>query len=90
MQLQVIMSRLLDVGSAVATPVDSSSQHKLAKVQFPAESTSQLEVRWHPYGMAGDQKAAEQCGVVLFLLLVAAGCAFSTYSPPSRQAGTAV
>lgn len=39
------MSRLLDVGSAVATPVASSSEHKLAKVQFPQDSTAQLEVR---------------------------------------------
>jgi hypothetical protein len=42
--LQLIMSRLLDVGSAVATPTDSSSQHKLARVQFPKEATVQLEV----------------------------------------------
>jgi hypothetical protein len=39
------MSRLLDVGSAVATPTDSSSEHKLARVQFPKEATTQLEVR---------------------------------------------
>jgi hypothetical protein len=39
------MSRLLDVGSAVATPTDSSSEHKLARVQFPNEATTQLEVR---------------------------------------------
>lgn len=38
------MSRLLDVGSAVATPADSSSQQKLARVQFPKEATAQLEV----------------------------------------------
>jgi hypothetical protein len=44
LQLEVIMSRLLDVGSAVATPVASSSEHKLAKVQFPKDSTAQLEV----------------------------------------------
>lgn len=42
-QLEVIMSRLLDVGSAVATPADSSSQQKLSRVQFPKESTAQLE-----------------------------------------------
>lgn len=46
LQLEVIMSRLLDVGSAVATPADSSSQQKLSRVQFPKESTAQLEVRW--------------------------------------------
>jgi hypothetical protein len=44
MQLEVIMSRLLDVGSAVATPTDASSQTKLARVQFPKGTTAQLEV----------------------------------------------
>jgi hypothetical protein len=38
------MSRLLDVGSAVATPTDASSQTKLARVQFPQGCTAQLEV----------------------------------------------
>lgn len=42
-QLEVIMSRLLDVGSAVATPISSSPEHKLARVQFPTEATAQLE-----------------------------------------------
>lgn len=44
LQLQAIMSRLLDVGSAVATPVSSSPERKLARVQFPQEATAQLEV----------------------------------------------
>lgn len=45
LQLEQIQSRLLDVGSAVATPMDSSSESKLKRVQFDAASTSQLEVR---------------------------------------------
>jgi hypothetical protein len=45
LQLEEIQSRLLDVGSAVATPADSSSQAKLARVAFPSSATAQVEVR---------------------------------------------
>ncbi|GAX81471.1 hypothetical protein CEUSTIGMA_g8900.t1 [Chlamydomonas eustigma] len=41
-QLEVIQSRLLDVGSAVATP-NNSSQFKLNRTRFDASSTTQLE-----------------------------------------------
>ncbi|KAL4427432.1 hypothetical protein ABPG77_000721 [Micractinium sp. CCAP 211/92] len=44
-QLEAIQSRLLDVGSAVATPLHSSSEHKLQRVAFCASHTEQLE-RW--------------------------------------------
>jgi Cobalamin adenosyltransferase len=45
-QLEIIQSRLLDVGSAVATPVEASGPGTAAKqqrVQFDAEATSALE-----------------------------------------------
>ncbi|KAL4447398.1 hypothetical protein ABPG75_004617 [Micractinium tetrahymenae] len=42
-QLEGIQSRLLDVGSAVATPLPSSSEHKLQRVAFSAAHTQQLE-----------------------------------------------
>ncbi len=42
-QLQHTQSRLLDVGSAVATPVDTSSSIKIQRTAFPAAHTSQLE-----------------------------------------------
>lgn len=44
LQLEQIQSRLLDVGSAVATPIDSSSESKLKRVQFDSQATSHLEV----------------------------------------------
>jgi len=44
-QLETIQSRLLDVGSAVATPIPSSSDSKLKRVSFTASSTPQLE-KW--------------------------------------------
>jgi hypothetical protein len=44
-QLEVLQSRLLDAGSAIATPTDASSAAKLARVAFPSEATAQLEVR---------------------------------------------
>lgn len=44
-QLEVVQSRLLDVGSAVATPADKSSESKLQRVRFDASSTEQLE-KW--------------------------------------------
>lgn len=43
-QLQTIQSRLLDVGSAVATPLNSSSDAKIKRVAFPDGATTQLEV----------------------------------------------
>jgi cob(I)alamin adenosyltransferase len=42
-QLAHIQSRLLDVGSAVATPLDSSSSRKIAISQFGQEHATQLE-----------------------------------------------
>lgn len=44
MQLEVIQSRLLDVGSAIATPVDKSPEYKLQRVAFDVQATSKLEV----------------------------------------------
>ncbi len=44
LQLENIQSRLLDVGSAVATPVDRASDSKLKRVDFDETSTSALEV----------------------------------------------
>ncbi len=44
MQLELLQSRLLDVGSAVATPLDSSSQHKINRVTFASSNTETLEV----------------------------------------------
>lgn len=43
-QLEVVQSRLLDVGSAVATPVPSSSEKKLQRVAFDGAHAEQLEV----------------------------------------------
>lgn len=43
MQVAIIQSRLLDVGSAVATPTDKASVGKLALIAFPPEATAQLE-----------------------------------------------
>jgi hypothetical protein len=48
LQLAEIQSRLLDVGSAVATPADSSSQSKLARVAFPGSATAEVEVSKPP------------------------------------------
>lgn len=43
-QLETIQSRLIDVGSAVATPLPSSSEAKLQRTHFAgAEHTAQLE-----------------------------------------------
>lgn len=44
-QLGEIQSRLLDVGSAVATPLESSSDRKIAITQFSQEHSELLE-RW--------------------------------------------
>ncbi|EFN59559.1 hypothetical protein CHLNCDRAFT_49309 [Chlorella variabilis] len=44
-QLEVIQSRLFDVGSAVATPRPTSSDHKLQRVAFSEAHAAQLE-RW--------------------------------------------
>lgn len=44
-QLSEIQSRLLDVGSAVATPLESSSDRKIAITQFAQEHSDQLE-KW--------------------------------------------
>eukprot|EP00611_Tribonema_gayanum_P019140 TRINITY_DN3259_c0_g1_i4.p4 TRINITY_DN3259_c0_g1~~TRINITY_DN3259_c0_g1_i4.p4 ORF type:complete len:121 (-),score=21.73 TRINITY_DN3259_c0_g1_i4:863-1225(-) len=41
--LEDIQSRLLDVGAAIATPRDQSSDVKLAKTAFPAACTMELE-----------------------------------------------
>ncbi len=42
-QLEEIQSRLLDVGSAVATPAESSSQNRRERVTFDAGATARLE-----------------------------------------------
>lgn len=42
-ELQMIMSRLFDVGSSVATPIDSSSKSKLKRAAFNAELVKDLE-----------------------------------------------
>ena len=43
LQLQQIQSRLLDVGSVVATPLEKSTQRKLQRVLFDAAATPLLE-----------------------------------------------
>lgn len=43
LQLESIQSRLLDVGSAVATPLENSSDGKLKRTLFDASATSLLE-----------------------------------------------
>lgn len=42
-QLEAVQSRLLDVGSAVATPLSSSTVKKLQRVAFDPGATAQLE-----------------------------------------------
>ena len=42
-QLEEIQSRLLDVGSAVATPADGASQLRRERVTFDAGATAKLE-----------------------------------------------
>ena len=42
-QLVEIQSRLLDAGSAIATPQGSSSAEQLARAAFPPDSTPKLE-----------------------------------------------
>lgn len=44
-QLATLQSRLLDVGSAVATPLGGSNAVKVAQVVFDAAATERLEVR---------------------------------------------
>ena len=44
-QLETIQSRLLDIGSAVATPIPSSNEKKLQRVAFNASATDDLE-KW--------------------------------------------
>jgi cob(I)alamin adenosyltransferase len=43
--LSEIQSRLLDVGSAIATPKDTSKAEQVAKMTFPPDPTAQLE-KW--------------------------------------------
>jgi cob(I)alamin adenosyltransferase len=43
-QLAEIQSRLLDVGSAVATPIESSSDRKLSTVAFNSSAGGRLEM----------------------------------------------
>eukprot|EP00271_Cylindrocystis_brebissonii_P002058 TRINITY_DN12400_c0_g1_i1.p1 TRINITY_DN12400_c0_g1~~TRINITY_DN12400_c0_g1_i1.p1 ORF type:complete len:260 (+),score=36.67 TRINITY_DN12400_c0_g1_i1:43-822(+) len=42
-QLAEVQSRLLDVGSAVATPLDTSGTHKVKRVEFDGESIARVE-----------------------------------------------
>lgn len=44
-QIEEIQSRLLDVGSAIATPLNSGSASKVARVKFDAKAVDTLE-RW--------------------------------------------
>jgi ATP:cob(I)alamin adenosyltransferase len=44
-QLQEIQSRLLDIGSAVATPISTSSESKIKRVSFSEHHADTLE-RW--------------------------------------------
>lgn len=44
-QLQEIQSRLLDIGSAVATPISTSSESKIQRVSFSEHHVGTLE-RW--------------------------------------------
>ena len=43
LELEEIMSRLLDIGSSVATPIDVSSNAKLKRVEFDPELVLRLE-----------------------------------------------
>lgn len=43
-QLEAIQSLLLDAGSAIATPLDTSSDRKKARVEFPDTHAETLEV----------------------------------------------
>ena len=43
MQVVTIQSRLFDVGSAVATPLDTASEAKRNRTQFDEAETSRLE-----------------------------------------------
>ena len=45
MQIAEIQSRLLDVGSAVATPLDKSSSRKVERVKFDESAVEDVE-RW--------------------------------------------
>lgn len=42
-QLEELQSRLLDVGTAVATPTQRSSEHKLKRAEFSTAATQHLE-----------------------------------------------
>jgi cob(I)alamin adenosyltransferase len=42
-KLEVIQSRLLDIGSCVATPIDTSSEQKLSRVHFDQSHVEKLE-----------------------------------------------
>ena len=44
-QLEIIQSRLLDIGSAVATPIPSSNDSKLQRVAIDPSATAHLE-KW--------------------------------------------
>ena len=44
-QLESIQNSLFDLGAAVATPLDASSERRVAKTAFDADKTAELE-RW--------------------------------------------
>ena len=65
-QLEEIQSRLLDVGSAVATPLDTTkSAFKLNRTKFSAEAVLQVEVAsllWQGEGRAPSDVGAWHVG----------------------------
>ena len=71
LQLQKIQSRLLDVGSAVATPLENSSDGKLKRTVFDDTATSALET-WI------DAMDAELPALTNFILPSGTCCTFCT------------
>lgn len=53
-QLEEIQSRLIDVGSAIATPASASQAGKVTRTRYSSEHTKTLEVR---HSMLGSSDA---------------------------------
>jgi hypothetical protein len=85
-QLEQLQSRLLDVGSAVATPLDNSSQHKLRRAAFDAASTQQLEVRPEHGPAAGQPHPPQAARALATAAAGSAGGAAAQASPGRRAA----